>query len=95
MKKKVFSFLGLVAIVGVVVFNVSMNLSNSAQNDLLLANIEALARGEGGDGYGDIVCYYGDQEHWYPDGSSPCSSNGEICCYWARNWNHMCGSCAK
>ena len=59
MKRKVVGILGVAAIGAGVTFNVGMGLSNNAQNDLILANVQALARIEGD--MGDFpVCRDGD-----------------------------------
>jgi hypothetical protein len=54
MKRTVFSFIGLAAIAGVAIFNVSLGSSNGSLSDLALANIEALAQNEGGGSKGTL-----------------------------------------
>ena len=67
MKKKLFLVIGIVAFAVAIAFNINANLSNNSEQNLALANIEALAQGEliRGDGlcmniYVNTVCYYPD-----------------------------------
>lgn len=54
MKKKVFTIIGLTAIGAVAAFNANMGLHSSSLSDIALANVEALARNEGG---GTLDCW--------------------------------------
>ena len=48
MKKKIFSIITIVTFALIVAFNINTNLSNNVEQNLILANIEALAQGESG-----------------------------------------------
>ena len=63
--------IGAVAIAGAVAFNINAGLKSGTLSDIALANIEALARNEGGDD---------DPEYWDPYGlvDSSCCGSG---CY--------------
>jgi len=50
MKKKILGGIIFVAIMAIATFNINLNLENSKQSLLTLANIEALAQGESGTG---------------------------------------------
>ena len=72
-KKGILTCIAAGSIVAAVAFNVSIVLSNSAQNDLFLANIHALARSESG--YGDFpVCRCGEGYGEYKDGMKICEN---------------------
>lgn len=47
MKNKIFSIISVAAFALVVALNINANISNNAKNNVALANVEALAMGEG------------------------------------------------
>ena len=46
MKKKLFLAIGIVSFAVVIAFNINANFSNNVEQNLALANVEALAQGE-------------------------------------------------
>ncbi len=46
MRRKILSIVGVAAFTVAVAFNISTNLSNDAEMDVTMANVEALAQGE-------------------------------------------------
>jgi len=81
MKRKFFSIIGAVVIVAAIVFNFSVSLRGESFSDITLANIEALARNEGGDWHwccGDgCMSYY--EGGWYV--GCQWAISGYFCCY--------------
>ena len=90
-KKRIFGIIGAAAIAVAVAFNVSAGLNNKALSDLALANIEALAKSEDGDGIERSgwalliylgIDYYWDVDSWYlcEFFESDCGGEGPIPC---------------
>ena len=92
--KKCLLSIVVVVIVAIAVVNVNIGFTkNSNVSDLMLANIEALARNE----YGPCVCS-GSHCETSNGGFFTCCGMTMTDCYWGYYWifgvhNHVCGNC--
>ena len=77
MKKKVFSFISFAAIAAVAGWNYNQNMNNVNLSDLALENVEALANGESGNGFGTL---YGNEAGTYFCCSSGSNNCGAASC---------------
>jgi len=78
MNKKIFlKMFGAVAFVVAVMFNFSAGLGNSAQMDIILANVEALAQKEDGIDCDRGNCYGGICHEMTGYTECPCRANGK------------------
>ena len=71
MKKKLFLVIAVIAFAVAIAFNVNANLSNNVEQNLALANVEALAQSESVDGTWWITFYI----TWHH-----CTRGGYLCC---------------
>lgn len=92
MKKNVFLIIGVIAFAGVIAFNVSENLRSSSLSDIALANVEALARNEGG---GSSLDCYQTVDFGGPDNPTHQTYCGDCSATLCRRWANASQCSAK